>query len=145
MKKCIWECGSRGQERGIGEKKKMSWKVMLKVLYAAEPVSLGTWVFEPKGKQRRGWNTDQGYFPRKRPGGAVALAMNCHGWHWYLLPMLHTWKLKGVLYEQDQQVRRSSGTKGQFILLQIWWGLLETDCQPYDWYRNQIKRVWKYI
>lgn len=68
-----------GEKEGWG-RKKMSPKVVLKVHYAAEPVSSGTWVFEPKGKQRSRWNADQGYFPRERQGGALALAMDCHGW-----------------------------------------------------------------
>lgn len=63
------------------ERKEMSWKEMLKVHFAVEPVSLGTWVFEPKGKQRSRWKADQGHFPRERHGGAPAMAMDCHGWH----------------------------------------------------------------
>lgn len=92
----------RARKRDGGEKK-MSRKVMLKVHYGAEPVLSGTWVYEPKGKQSSRWNADQGYFPRERQGGTLALAMDCHGWDWYLLPVVHIWKPKGLQYEQDQQ------------------------------------------
>lgn len=105
--------------------------------YAVEPVSLGTWVFEPKGKQRSKWNADQVTI-------FLGKEMKVHFfWPWIVMGGIDTlcqdYTLESPKGFYNNRTSMTGEVKVQRVNLSFWKaveGCLKLVAQPYGWYRN---------